>query len=369
MTAALVSVIVPTYNRAYCVPRTIKSALAQTHGHIEILVIDDGSQDDTRDVIRAEFGDEPRVKYVYQDNTGVSGARNHGLRIARGEFIALLDSDDIWHPWKLEVQLAALRFAPEAGLVSTDMEALQPDGHVSSPRYLRSMYEAHRWFTYDTLYARSAPMSEAAPWLDEPLRSARMYTGDIFSPMIMGSLIHTSTVVLRRELAEKVGGYNPEYTNGGEDYDFHLRACRLSPVAFVDVSSIQYQRGLADRITRPETHLRIATNFLKTISRAVREHHGQICLSKQMLNGVFAEAHGWIGELALDRGHRSLARQHLVRSLWFTPGQSRIVQLLALACLPQTLGSGLRSLVRMVKAQRNSTIESPTREMAHVYPL
>src|SRR6266516_2486605 len=88
----LVSVVIPTFNRAAIVTRAIESALSQTYGNIEVIVVDDGSADDTRDIV-ASYGE--RVRYFYQNNAGVSAARNTALRNARGEFVAFLDSDDV----------------------------------------------------------------------------------------------------------------------------------------------------------------------------------------------------------------------------------------------------------------------------------
>src|SRR5436190_15605234 len=143
MAGSLVSIIVPTYNRAYCIEKTLDSALAQTHGDLEIVVVDDGSTDDTEALMARRYGAEPRVRYIRQANTGVTGARNHGLREARGDYIAFLDSDDLWLPWKLEAQLACLAAVPEAGMVWTDMDAMNTDGAVVAPRYLTTMYNAY----------------------------------------------------------------------------------------------------------------------------------------------------------------------------------------------------------------------------------
>src|SRR5688572_9773107 len=91
----LVSVILPTYNRAYSIVETIKSVLAQTYHPVELIIVDDGSTDNTADVI-AGFAND--VTYIKQSNGGVASARNTGFRVARGEFIALIDSDDRWKP-------------------------------------------------------------------------------------------------------------------------------------------------------------------------------------------------------------------------------------------------------------------------------
>jgi glycosyltransferase involved in cell wall biosynthesis len=119
MNADLVSVVIPSYNRAYCIATTVDSTLAQTHENLEILIVDDGSSDGTRELIEERYRGEPRVRYIYQPNAGVSAARNHGLRLARGQFIALLDSDDIWLPWKVEAQLRCLEALP-GGHIWTD---------------------------------------------------------------------------------------------------------------------------------------------------------------------------------------------------------------------------------------------------------
>ena len=98
MSRKLVSVITPTFNRAYCLGRAIDSALGQTHQPVEVVVADDGSTDGTGDMIARVYGKDPRVRYVFQENRGVSAARNLGLATVRGDFVAFLDSDDVWKP-------------------------------------------------------------------------------------------------------------------------------------------------------------------------------------------------------------------------------------------------------------------------------
>ncbi len=108
----LVSVIVPAYNASRTVAATIDSALGQTVSDLEVIVVDDGSNDDTADVVEAMA--DPRLKLIRQPNGGAAAARNTGIRHARGTWVALLDSDDVWLPRKLERQLAALDANPDA---------------------------------------------------------------------------------------------------------------------------------------------------------------------------------------------------------------------------------------------------------------
>jgi glycosyltransferase involved in cell wall biosynthesis len=130
--ATRVSVLIPTYNRARMVCEAIDSALAQTFGEFELILVDDGSTDDTGEVIRSRYGDEPRLRYLAKENGGTASARNLGLSHARGEFVALLDSDDIYLPRYLESQVAWLDAHPDVDLVVCDarIEGSERDGTI-----------------------------------------------------------------------------------------------------------------------------------------------------------------------------------------------------------------------------------------------
>jgi len=342
----LVSVVIPTYNRAGLIARAIDSVLAQTHQTLEVVVVDDGSTDRTAELIKTRYGAEPRVRYLTQTNQGVSAARNRGLGAARGEYVALLDSDDVWKPWKLELQLCCFRAVPEAGMVWTDMEAIGPDGNSISRHYLRTMYQnSYRWFPETSgLFADSRSLAEVCPQVNAPSPGARLYWGDIYSQMIMGNLVHTSTVLLRRERLEQVRGFNEALKVSGEDYDFHLRTCREGPVAFADVSSIEYQVGRPDQLTQPVYAIHMARNFLATIAPALERDRERIRLPASMLAAVQAFAHGWIGMEHLELGEHAQARSYLRRSLHYCGWQPKIWVVYALSMTPP-------SMVRIVMRQ------------------
>ena len=349
MVPALVSVVIPTYNRAYCIATTIDSALGQTHQNLEILVVDDGSTDDTREVIAKQYGSEPRVRYLHQANEGVSGARNHGLRVARGEYVALLDSDDLWLPWKIEAQVRCLEALPEAGMIWTDMDAVNPEGEIMKRRYLTTMYSAYGWFSRDELFERSCPLSAIDSTLGLRLGDPKLYSGDIFSEMVLGNLVHTSTVLLRRDRLERVGAFNVELRRAGEDYDFHLRTCREGPVAYLDIPAILYQRGRSDRLTL--NRIDLARNFLATITPVIERDRDRIRLPRIMLDEVLAEAHAWLGGCHLDLGDHRAARPELVASLRHKPKQPRIWGFLALSLLPPGVSAGMRRALRRMRAR------------------
>jgi glycosyltransferase involved in cell wall biosynthesis len=124
----LVSIILPTYNRAHFLPEAVGSVLAQTYRNWELIVVDDGSTDHTREVAEG-YGDE-RIRYLYQANKGCSAARNLGIKNSRGEFIAFLDSDDMWLPERLEVGMRAFEEHPSAGMVCSGCYRVGNDGAV-----------------------------------------------------------------------------------------------------------------------------------------------------------------------------------------------------------------------------------------------
>lgn len=346
----LVSVVIPTYNRAYCIENAIQSVLAQSHRQVEVVVVDDGSSDGTRELLAARYAGDARIVYVHKANAGVSAARNTGLDRASGDYIALLDSDDVWKPWKLELQLACLRALPHAGMVWTDMEAIDPQGRVFEPRFLRSMYSAYQWFPGDSLFSEHHSLPEVS--LPLPAGAGKLHVGEIFSQMIMGNLVHTSTVLLRRERFENVRGFNEALRHSGEDYDFHLRTCRAGPVAFADVASIGYQKGMPDQLTGSDYAIYRARNFLATISPYIENERSRIRLPQRMLDLVLSEAHSYIGESALDIGEAAEARRHLFQTLRLQPWQPRAAGLLAISLLPAAAGRRVRDLYKVLKSGR-----------------
>jgi glycosyltransferase involved in cell wall biosynthesis len=349
MPEPLVSVIIPTFDRAYCIGRTIDSALGQTHQNTEILVVDDGSTDGTRELIERSYAGDSRVRYFFHENQGVTGTRNRGIALCQGDFVALLDSDDTWPPWKLQLQLACMRKCPEVGMVWTDMEAVGPGGEIVSRSYLRTLCSAYRRYALEDLFSQSFFLADVVPGLAAIVEERRLYTGEIFSQMIMGSLVQTSTVLLRRERLEKIGGFNEELRLSGEDYDFHLRTCREGPVGYIDLAAMRYRIGDSDQLTREAYRVHIAMNCLKTVRPWIEERRSEINLPERMLRVRMAEVHSWVGEKLVNAGDAPLARVHLRKSLNHQILQLKAWKFLALASLPGDLREPFRRLVRSLK--------------------
>ncbi len=344
--SGLVSVVVPTYNRGADCLRAVRSVLAQSYADIEVVVVDDGSDDGTADLLA---GLDPRVRYFRQENAGVSAARNRGLEEARGDFIALLDSDDVFHPWKIEAQLSVFRRFPDAGMVWTDMTAVDPDGRPLHDAYLLRMYSAYRFFDREAVLRRGYPLGTVWPGCPSELADRRCAQMDIGTQMFMGNLVHTSTVLVRRE-RQLAAGVFARHMKTGEDYDFHYRVCRAGPVAYADVSSILYRIGHADQLSAQQHDVSIARNTLATISAVLHDGNAPPALPRAMVRERLAAVYLWLGRGELFEDQRA-ARRHLWRSVVARPS-SRGCALLAASLIPAPL---LRTVVggkRAVQTRR-----------------
>jgi len=173
----LVTTIIPAWNRALMLREAVASVLAQTYRPIEIVIVDDGSTDDTSDTADELAREHPEVRVIHQENGGPGAAREAGRQIARGEFIQHLDSDDLLLPRKFELQIAALRKHPECGAAYCITRWRHRDGSIDPRPWRRTaecfeamfpaMLESRFWATTSPLY-RSALLHAAGPWL--PLR-------------------------------------------------------------------------------------------------------------------------------------------------------------------------------------------------------
>lgn len=195
----LVSVIIPTYNRANFLPEAIDSVLAQTFKKIELIIIDDGSTDNTDEIIKKYEG---CLTYVKQKNLGVSAARNHGISIANGNFIGLLDSDDIWLPEKLTKQIALFQKYPDTGMAG------------GGCKYVNQKNQE----------------------VGRPLIPAENITNcelEIYTAM-PGSI---SNCLIKKSVLDKIGYFNEEYAVS-EDRDLYMRISRNYPVRAVQEATV-----------------------------------------------------------------------------------------------------------------------------------
>jgi hypothetical protein len=275
--------------------------------------------------------------------------------------VALLDSDDQWLPWKVAAQVAVLRNSPEAGMVWTDMVAIDEDGKELDPAYLRHFYSAHRKVRIEDVLQRVGVLDQI--WTDAPSEAAAapVYSGDLFPSMFLGNLVHTSTVLLRRDRLAIVGGFDLSLKRSGEDYEYHLRTSSFGPVAFLDASSIHYRVGAADQLTGPEYTLDMARNNLETVQRWLVRGGTRVSIPKEVLRARLAESYAWLGEQELITGASREARNHLWLSVIL--GSLNAHRLIALLCtfLPLSIfhaANRWRKALRGLLASHNGVAQS-----------
>jgi len=189
-----VSVIIPTHNRAQVVADAIESVLAQTYPDFELIVVDDGSTDRTRQVVERYIGQNgKRVAYLWQENAGAPAARNAGIRLSAGDYVAFLDSDDLYLPGRLEVGVSALEQDPRYGASYGDQRTVAADGTV----ILKSRIN----------------------------RFGGAVSGWILPALLRGDLIQTNTITIRRQALEQVGGFDEKLWSG-QDTDLWWRLAK-----------------------------------------------------------------------------------------------------------------------------------------------
>jgi hypothetical protein len=266
----LISFVIPSYNYGRFVGEAVDSVLAQSYPNVEVVVIDDGSTDDTRERL-AKYG--ARISYVYQDNTGMSGARNAGIRMARGEFVGLLDADDLIHPQ----------------LVATLASAI-----------VRERLDGVCGRIVDDLSDFGVPLPEKPP--------CRIIEVE---DLLSGSPLSSSGMLLRKSSVLAVGGFNVTMRSA-EDRDLWLRLAVNNRIGVLDCKAFYYRQHPDQTNRKTETML---ASYPTVLDRFFAEHPGYDALSGLAYGYMhFGASVGFLAE-----GSRDKALRHVLASLRHYP--------------------------------------------------
>ena len=195
-----VSVIIHTYNNEKFIAETVESVLNQTYKGYEIIVVDDGSVDGTRDALKPYM---QKIRYHYKENGGIASAKNAGIKLSQTEYVAFLDHDDLWVSDKLKLQMECFSENPQVGLV----------------------------------YAKYTSFKDGKELRTKPEKG---YSGWIFKELLAKSFIQTSTVVVKKECLDAVGPYDESFSLGDE-YDMFLRISKKFQCGFIDKGLTRYR--------------------------------------------------------------------------------------------------------------------------------
>ncbi|GIW67075.1 MAG: glycosyl transferase [Candidatus Parcubacteria bacterium] len=240
MNKPLVSVIIPTYNRANLLPKAINSVINQTYKNWELLIIDDGSKDNTKKIVEEFIKKDSRIKYFYQENSGQPAAMNLGIKNSNGEYVAFLDDDDEWSPEKLEKQLKEFEKDKNIALVYTD--ALIVGGELNNKK--------------------SSDIS-------------KLYFGYVYKNLLYKNFITASSVMIKRKIFNELGLFDENYLikkTQTQDYDMWLRIAKYYKFGYVPEILVKY--NYVQKITnwqkRKRAYVALIYIYSKNIPFAVK---------------------------------------------------------------------------------------------------
>lgn len=274
--AETVSVVIPTYNFGSFIADAITSVLAQTHPAAEIIVVDDGSTDDTESIVR-KFSEN--VRYIKQENAGVCAARNLGVAESCGKYIAFLDADDAWLPDKIEKQVAKFARDDGIGLVHCGMKEFDSESG-------------------DTLQLH---LEGGEGWVAQRIA---LWEKPVIGP--------PSSIMVRREVIDEVGGFDTRLKNG-EDWEFCLRVARKYKVGFVAEVLVNY-RNHGDNATKNIDEMERST--LVAWAKAFDTSDDNFLRLKRR---SYANLHKVLAGSYLQSGQYGGFVRNLIKSLWFKP--------------------------------------------------
>ena len=314
-----VSVVLTTYNQQAYIREAVEAALRQTFASREVLVVDDGSTDETESLL-APYRDQ--ITYIRQSNQGVAGSRNTGVLHARGELVAFLDGDDLWHPKKLEVQVAAADREPRCGLIAVNGEEFSGDVVLRA-----------------SLFARR--IEAGFP----PDRSG--LTLDCYAALLEGNVIATvSQVMIRKRVLDEIG-LSDTRRKLSSDWDLYLRIAARYTFAFVNEPLVRW-RYVPTGASGPEAvrGLRWTLDDLEILKDRLRDAPSSFApvirdeLARRRASAMWGAYH-------YGRQHgRFPALRYLYKLFRKNPTHGRILAYLVALSLPQSLVRRLRQNVR-----------------------
>jgi len=312
-----ISVIIPTYNCAQYIGDAIKSVLDQSFKDYEIIIVDDGSTDDTKEMLNSFIADNI-IQYIYQKNEGQSVARNNGILAARGEYIAFLDADDILLPESLQKREIVLSKHPEIAMVFSDY---------------------NEQYITNTIYSRLKRDNFEGLIKDSTIRSNKKYS------IISKSFIHkyfefsispvwTGTVMIRKALVKSIGLFKTDL-RASEDTDYWLRIMEKYDIGYIDEALAVYSKRTnfneEKYLFRTPINLEVMSSFLKKgINKTV--------LRKKISQSAYALASYYVSSNQMTN-----ARQFFLMSLKYNPLHFRPLIYLGLSFLPKRVIASLKN--------------------------
>lgn len=289
-----VSVIIPTYNRSHFVVRAIQSVLDQTIRDFEIIVVDDGSTDNTKEVLDFCYGD--KIRYFYQERSGASAARNRGFDSSLGKYIHFLDSDDYFLPNSIEEKFNILEQKPDLGWVFSDCYYINPGkpGFIGTNKNIKKT------------------------------RKALHSNKDVFDLMLRCYFVDTDTVMMRRTCIESIGGWD-EKLESFEDADFFYRMASQYRAGFVDAPLVVETHGEKDSITFDRD--RYYRGLIQLIEKTKMNFPKETAKAGYPSGRLQADILNYLGSKAIGNNQPGNASNFFLKSIKACPFQKAVYKL------------------------------------------
>lgn len=260
-----ISVIIPTFNRKDTLKAAIKSVFAQTLHPDEVIIVDCGSTDGTKEAV---YNCNEPIKFLETKTSGASAQRNIGIFNAKGSYIAFLDDDDIWHPEKLKIQMGFLDQHPEISMISAGNIRIGGDIKIHRPKWI---------------------------------------IGDLYQKLFMKSFISTPSVMVKREVFDKVGGFNENYKRA-EDYDLWLRISRYFHLAHTK-TPLAWIRKSKNRLSDNKIDLR------KSAIKVIQENYDSNKISPRKLNRRISGIEISLGRRYIKSGNKREGKKQFLSAI------------------------------------------------------
>ena len=330
--------MIPAYNAAKLIDATLASVFAQTYPRLEIVVVNDGSKDDTAAVLAAH-GDKIRV--VTQPNGGLASARNTGARAAQGEYVVILDADDLCTPDRVGLQVAFMEAHPEVVLASSAFSAFDETGRLADD-FGKTYYSliAETPGGSAALYPTSA--TETLAPAGGPPRPLTVRHGSVYERLVRGNFVHPPTVIYRRALHARAGDFDTslKYTS---DWEWFVRASRVGAFGYLEAALLDYRLS-PGQMSGGKNARRSALEILGIVERIYREDPALVARDGAALRRYLAEFSRDAAETYAD-DHLVETLRFLGRSLRYEPiPRVDTLKLFVKALLPQALISRFRQL-------------------------
>jgi len=311
-----VSVIIPVYNGANYIKDALESVFSQTYKDYEIIVVNDGSTDDSEIILKPYMD---TITYIYQENKGSAEARNTGIRKAKGEYISFLDADDIWLPQKLEKQLKFLLSNPKYKMVFCDIK------HSVRGSIIHNSYLHERKYRY-------------------------VSSGKIYRNLLRECFIFTPTVFVSRECFREVGLFNEKYRIC-EDYEMWLRIAKKYQIGFLDEPLVERRRH---GVNITEDKILYSTSSIDLFKELLKDNYSDK-RTKKTIKKELSKRFFNLGYFYWDKINLSFARKNFAKAIKYNKYYLKAAFYMILSTFPLAIIKTIRRLKDAARSKRNNT--------------